>query len=360
MKTIAFYISNHGFGHASRNIPIIENICKNYNNVNVIIKTGKEQLKFMQQSLNLYNSKIDFHICNADTGLILKDGTMDVNKEELYEQLEGFQSSWDTLIEEEKMFLLNNNINLVVSDIVSWIFKACDQCSITSILISNFTWVEIYRELGFEDIAENYKSMYNLANKLLVYPLSTGIEKELGDYEKVGLSVRSFDERKIKLIKRNNRLPMVYVSVGRSVDIKESIDVSSLPYNFIYTDGISLKGENTKKLPKDTLNTHDYLKACDFIITKAGWGTVAEAMAAKKPMLVLRRDDVFEDKNTLHKLVNLKVALPILFKELNKKDIERLLYELQNKKIRENYKFLCSECEENSETIADTIIKSIL
>lgn len=53
----------------------------------------------------------------------------------------------------------------------------------------------------------------------------------------------------------------------------------------------------------DTDNTHD-IKAAEYVITKAGWGTVAEAICAQKPMLVLRRDEVAEDRVTLQKLMN--------------------------------------------------------
>ena len=43
MKKIAFYISDHGFGHASRNIPIIRYILEESNNIKIYIKTGIKQ-----------------------------------------------------------------------------------------------------------------------------------------------------------------------------------------------------------------------------------------------------------------------------------------------------------------------------
>ncbi len=51
MKNIVFYISDHGFGHASRNIPIIRYILGVKNNIKIHIKTGINQGLFIKDSL---------------------------------------------------------------------------------------------------------------------------------------------------------------------------------------------------------------------------------------------------------------------------------------------------------------------
>ena len=51
MKNIVFYISDHGFGHASRNIPIIRYILEVKNNIKIYIKTGINQGLFIKDSL---------------------------------------------------------------------------------------------------------------------------------------------------------------------------------------------------------------------------------------------------------------------------------------------------------------------
>ena len=47
-ELIAFYISDHGFGHASRNIPIIRYILEANKDIRIIIKTGKLQGEFIK------------------------------------------------------------------------------------------------------------------------------------------------------------------------------------------------------------------------------------------------------------------------------------------------------------------------
>lgn len=153
MRTIAFYISNHGFGHSARNIPIIKNLLKLDKSLHIIIKTDKAQLDFMRESLNKYGLWITYYQDDVDLGLVLKENSILVDKDELQIQLRKYMSSWDERIEKEKKFLTDHKVDLVVSDIVPWVFGAAEQSVVKSLLISNFTWTEIYRDLYHDDLA---------------------------------------------------------------------------------------------------------------------------------------------------------------------------------------------------------------
>ena len=106
------------------------------------------------------------------------------------------------------------------------------------------------------------------------------------------------------------------------------MDVSNLNYDFIATDGIRLRGNNVHYLDKETTNTQDYLMASDFVITKAGWGTVSEALLAKKKIVLLSRDNVAEDRNTICMLKNKKLAIEVDF---NLEDILKKLEDFNPK-----------------------------
>jgi len=76
MNRIAFYISNHGYGHAARNIPIIESLLEQDKNLCIEIKIGINLVDFMRQSLINYISRIVYHPMSTDLGLILKPGSI--------------------------------------------------------------------------------------------------------------------------------------------------------------------------------------------------------------------------------------------------------------------------------------------
>ena len=356
MRTIAFYLSNHGFGHASRNIPIIEELLEREDDLRIIVKCGKNQIQFISESLERYSPKITYYEINNDIGLVLKEGNIDVDKAKLYSDVKKFIGSWDERINEEIQFLKDNYVGLVISDITPWIFKSCNISGIKSVFVSNFTWVEIYRRFLNSTLCDKYLECYKMADYAFIYPFST---EEAVTYfkniEYVGLVCRKFNVINAEFIKNSYKNPLVYISVGRSVDIKRPIDLEGLPYNFIYTEGIELQGSNTIKIPMSTLNTQDYILAADYVITKAGWSTVSEAVCARKPMLVLRRDEVVEDETTLKKLVEMDVVLPIRGNELNPYSIQNLLCQLEKK--RDNYKNLTEQYMDCSKLIVDKILK---
>lgn len=323
MRTIAFFISDHGFGHASRNIPIIRYILEVNNDINIIIKTGKVQGEFIRGLIGDVNKRVTYYFDNMDVGLVLKEGSLDIHVEKLTEKVNMYINSFDNRSLNEEMFLKENRIDLVVSDIVPWIFKSTKALNIPSILISNFTWVGIYKEHLSEEICEKYKECYRLADKALFYELyMEEMKNYIRNYEEVSLCSRDFDLEKADKIKQSFKKPIVYISVGRSVDLNEEIDVSSLEYNFIVTDGIKLIGNNVYYLDKETPNTQDYLMASDFVITKAGFGTISEALLGKKKIAVLSRDNVAEDRNTIKKLVNMGLVIEVNF------DLEKVLSDL--------------------------------
>ena len=173
MKNIVFYISDHGFGHASRNIPIIRYILEVKNNIKIYIKTGINQGLFIKDSLkDLKNSKkVIFELKNIDIGLVLKKNSLDIDQEKLEKKVEEYIDSWKDLKEKESIFLKENNIDLIISVIVPWVFECSENLKIKSLLISNFTWIDIYKEYLSENICNKYKGVYKKAKYVFLYDL---------------------------------------------------------------------------------------------------------------------------------------------------------------------------------------------
>lgn len=339
-KTIAFFISDHGFGHDSRNIPIIRYILEATKDIRIIIKTGKNQGQFIRDLVGDFNGRVTYFFEAMDMGLVLKKNSLDVDSEKLEEKVQDYISSFEEKVSKENEFLHYNNVNLIVSDIVPWIFKCANELSIPSILISNFTWVEIYKEYLSNEICDKYIDCYKLADKALFYELYMEEMKDyIKNYEKVSLCSRDFDLEKADKIKRSFKRPIVYISVGRAVALKDEVDVSSLNYDFIVTDGIRLSGDNVHYLDKETPNTQDYLIASDFIITKAGFGTISEALLGKKKIAVLSRDNVAEDRNTIKKLVGMGLTIEVNFDlEDVLKDLEKFIPSFDRYDFKNDYK----------------------
>lgn len=109
---------------------------------------------------------------------------------------------------------------------------------------------------------------------------------------------RKKNSEEVEKIKRQHKRPIVFISMGASAEIEGEIDVSELPYDILFTRGITFSGENAFELPIDMINTPDYIAAADYVIVKGGWSTVAEVMLENKPAGLLFRGDFSEDNET--------------------------------------------------------------
>ena len=346
MKTIAFYISDHGYGHMARNIPIIRAMAEGdawsaddesasgaapgaeRSAVRGIVKSGAKQLEFLRSQFEALPSALTCYAEEMDPGLILQEGSFDVDRALLEKKVLENTAAWPARAAREAEFLRSNKVDLVVSDIVPWIFPACHAAGIRSILLTHFTWVDQYRELLHAVAWKPYLDAYRQAGETWVYPLDIGILEYAVRPRFVGMSSRPFDERRVREIRSWYRAPIVFVSVGRSVQLAGAVDVGSLPYTFLYTDGIRLEGDNAIRLPVETPDTHNYIKAADIVITKCGWSTVSESLCAARPMILMDRPGVPEDRLITEKLVKEGRALTIRDEEWNPEDLSRLLYEV--------------------------------
>ena len=79
MKKYAFYITNHGFGHASRNIPLIEGILEREPESIIYVKTDAVRCEFMRRNLKAYIGNICFCEEYQDIGLILQKNSYEID-----------------------------------------------------------------------------------------------------------------------------------------------------------------------------------------------------------------------------------------------------------------------------------------
>lgn len=293
---IVFYITNHGYGHASRNVPIIIRLMELYKNANIIIKSDQERCEFLQRNLKDQRDIIYCPEC-GEVGLILKAGTLEPDLDELKKEIYKDVCRWSEYIFREKRFLELFCPDLIIADIIGWPLICAKELGIKSVLIGNFTWASMYKSFFEQSIYKPYLECYEKADVAIWYELHT---KELDDYRttvrQVSLLSRKIHAEEIVSIRSKHLRPIVFVSLGASAEVNAWIDVSMLPYDFIITRGLNFKGDNVYHLPDDTINTQDYIAASEFVIAKGGWSTVSEILLQHKKCCLLRRGINSEDE----------------------------------------------------------------
>lgn len=321
---IAFYISSHGFGHLTRCLVHIEKYLLE-TNYNIYIVCGEKQIEFAKKYLNKYSAnKICFKSMVTDIGLINKDNSLDVDKEKIEKELFNFIDSWSQIVQEELEYLKDKKIEKIITDISPIGMLVGNELGVKVEAISNFTWYNQYSFLKLNSfILSKYIEVENYINKFYMYPLVLDLSHLSCAKENINYVSRKFDKEKIEELREKYK-EIIFISCGKSANL-EKIEVINYKGTIFYTEGIELFGEgNHVKLPVDTEDTHNYLGASNFIISKAGWGTVAEAVVSDIPMVLLEREGVLEDSYTIEELKKRNKAISMKVEELKVLDMEKL------------------------------------
>jgi len=159
---ICFYISDYGYGHASRSIAILRKLLSEYKDAKIYVKNSRA-FDYIRHSLPEENIEV---IKNKnDIGVIFRENSISVDREQTRGMLIEWIKSWDEYIKTEKQFCESRRIDLILSDITPQAFIVANKLGIPGIAISNFTWHYIFFNLfGNISAVEQMKEAYKLAD----------------------------------------------------------------------------------------------------------------------------------------------------------------------------------------------------
>jgi hypothetical protein len=136
---VFFYISGHGFGHASRALQVVNALARLEPSVRVTLRTSVPEW-FLRASLDVSAQILAGEV---DTGVVQPD-SLSIDEKETVRQAAEFYASFDERIERERALIRDAGVDLVVGDIPPLAFSAAGAARVPSVAISNFTWDWIY------------------------------------------------------------------------------------------------------------------------------------------------------------------------------------------------------------------------
>lgn len=321
MKTIAYYISDYGFGHAARSVAVIRHLLAMEEDVRIII-CHSFALRFLQESFKGEN-RVTFRTIATDIGYVLQKDSIEPDIKKLNVEYKKYLQKWNFLIEQERDFLQTNRVDLVISDISAFPFEAAYTLGIPSLGISNFTWHTAYQGLIADSLLEPLKEAY----EKMTYFFSLAGSKEpnwgMKGIEQFGFFARNVDSNEVNRIRKlvnpiGDKL-VVFFGLGMKIDIEqlERLPIWGSPNcMFIVSSNVQVKRPNVLPIPKDYLESQHYIAAADLVISKPGWGIVSEAVCNRKPLLILERQTMKEDQNTISFLKTNHLCKTITWDEL--------------------------------------------
>ncbi|MFQ5770404.1 MAG: glycosyltransferase family protein, partial [bacterium] len=170
MPNILYYISGHGYGHATRSIELIKALMLKSPNLYFHIKTDAPEWIF---NLNL-KENYSLDRIKIDVGTV-QNTSFYIDKKETLNEWDDLLNKKDAIVEEEVAYAEKLKAKIIIADIPPLAFDMARKAGIPSVALANFTWDWIYSHYtedypDFSCLVQQIKSSYRKADLLLRLP----------------------------------------------------------------------------------------------------------------------------------------------------------------------------------------------
>jgi L-arabinokinase len=294
---LLFYVSGHGFGHATRTRALIAALRDRARDAcDVHVRTEAPHWIFTER-----DERVTCSSAPIDVGVLQRSG-MDLDLRRSLEAHEAFGAVWRDAVEREARFITGFGPSLVVGDIPPLAFAAAHSAGVPAVAVANFSWDWILEQYAADEprwapIVSRYREAYGRAAQLFRLPLH-------GDLSAFGhiidtpfvvnrstlsvarcrelLGVSGGDERRLVLVTFGG-------FGGEPIRVSADEDLSDYLFVIIGGEPMHLGGEWIA-LPQPSPVAHeDVMHGCDAVLGKTGYGTVAESLTHDTRFLYLPR-----------------------------------------------------------------------
>jgi L-arabinokinase len=304
---IVFYISGHGFGHASRCIEVINAILARRPETRVGVRTSAPRWLF---DLTV-KGKVTYSTLECDTGVVQIDA-LTLDEADSIRRAAAFHSDLVTRAASETRVLRELGAGLIVGDIPPLAFAVGASAGIPSIGLGNFTWDWIYADYPRVRLAPSLlpaiRGAYARASMALRLPMSGGFESfsNVRDIPFIARQASMAREDVCKRLKLPADKPIVLVSFGGfGLPGLETEGLGkSKKYTFVSATNVPLsrarkeppaerKGAyinvNEEAMYDSGVRYEDLVGASEIVVSKPGYGIVSECIANDCALLYTSR-----------------------------------------------------------------------
>jgi len=216
------------------------------------------------------------------------------------EACQALHRSFPPLIDQEVEFIKSERVKLVVGDIPPLCFEIAARALVPSVAITNFSWDIIYRAylLAYPDflpMVEEIESFYSKTELALTLPYPCDLDvfprrEPIPWVARVSALTKARARARFKLPEHATIILLSFGGLGlqrlpweRFRQLRE--------YFFVATGKPETVDGNVLVLSAVQQEYEDLVRAVDVIVTKPGYGIVADAIAHQLPMLYTDRGE---------------------------------------------------------------------
>jgi L-arabinokinase len=219
---------------------------------------------------------------------------------ETLEACRALHQSFPELIDREVEFINREQIKLVVGDIPPLCFEIAARASVPSVAITNFSWDVIYRAYlrdypDFLPVVEEIERFYGKAGLALTLPYPCDLNvfprrAPIPWVARVSSLTKTQARTKFELPADATVILLSFGGLGLERLPWEKLG-RLREYFFVATGKRHMSEDNLLILPDEQPQYEDLVRAVDAIVTKPGYGIVADAIAHQLPMIYTDRGE---------------------------------------------------------------------
>lgn len=299
-----FYISGHGFGHAVRAAEVIRAFGETEQDVRIFVKTNAPSKLFA----GLPAMVSDVIPLEIDTGVAERNGTLRIDTDATVARLAAFLGRCDEIVASEVEFVRREGISLIVADVPYLPGEVAERAGVPCTAIGNFAWDWIYEPYLANNIhGETYLARirrgYASMACYLRLPFHHDTES-FGSIIDVPLITREVQHgrqdilRKLSVDASRQRSRVLYAMrrPGSLEALARAADRARDRLFFYFEAPQADMPENTRSVLLDEqLSFLDVLSVCDAVVSKLGYGILADCASTQTAILFPPRDGFRED-----------------------------------------------------------------
>jgi hypothetical protein len=286
-------------------IEVINAILSRRDDLRVIARTTAPQWLFDRTVIGRGFQRAE---SETDTGVVQID-SLHLDEAATVTRARDFMRGFDQRVEAEAAFLAQQDAALVVADTPPLGIAAAKRAGITAVALGNFTWDWIYAAYdGATDVAHAIRDVYRQADLALRLPLHGGFEvfRAIVDLPFVARRSQRNPHETRRLLGLPEDEALVLVSFGgygvAGLDLEA---LRQLPgYGVLMSSSVRVAGEFRPRqgerqgslIPLDEhamytagLRYEDLVRSVDIVVSKPGYGIIAECLANDTALLYTSR-----------------------------------------------------------------------
>jgi hypothetical protein len=298
-RSIAYYISAHGYGHGVRSCDIIRELNNLFPQLHVQIISDLPPV-FLSNRIG--SSRNPIRPGSYDVGMVQLD-SIRVDVQASLTRVVNLGARRKELVSQELDYIRRMGFSLVVVDIPAIPLESAKLAGISRMAIGNFGWDWIYSGFAEQDrrwaeAVDIFRRQYGCANLLLRLPFS----EEMSAFPHI-------EDIPLVASPGKNRRPDIAALAGCDPDKKwillsfttldwndESLEsVEQLKdYEFFTVRPLSWSRRNIHPLDRDRVKFSDVVASIDAVISKPGFGILSDCIVNDKPLIYADRSDFLE------------------------------------------------------------------